>query len=229
MAREGKRDQRKEQFWRCLLREWRRSELTIRDFCVEQHVSEPSFYAWRRLIAERDQGTARSFPTAAASIFGRRSFLTRLFPNNRWSRRYLSGREHPDTAPFEVDWVSGAAMMVRRDAIDRVGELDEKFFMHWEDADWCHRMKDAGYGVFCVPASRIVHHEGGSRRGWPPRQLRAFHEGAFRYYAKHHAPWWSPLRYVAAAGLAARAAALIARHHLTNARSGRPAPSAEAR
>jgi N-acetylglucosaminyl-diphospho-decaprenol L-rhamnosyltransferase len=161
-----------------------------------------------------DQGTARSFPTAAAAVFGRRSLMTRLFPRNRWSRRYLSGRERSDLVPFEVDWVSGAAMMVRRDAIDRVGGLDERFFMHWEDADWCHRMKDAGYSVHCVPAARIVHHEGGSRRGWPPRQLRAFHSGAYRYYAKHHAPWWSPLRYVAAAGLAARAALLIVRYHL---------------
>ena len=79
-----------------------------------------------------------------------------------------------------------------------------------------HRMKDAGWSVYCVPAARIVHHEGGSRRGWPPRQLRAFHEGAFRYYAKHHAPqWWNPIRYVAAVGLGARAAALIAVYAIT--------------
>ena len=161
-----------------------------------------------------DQGTARSFPTAAAAVFGRRSLLTKLFPDNRWSRRYLSGRSERGTAPFEVDWVSGAAMMVRREAIQSVGALDERFFMHWEDADWCHRMKDAGWSVHCVPAARIVHYEGGSRRGWPPRQLRAFHEGAFRYYAKHHAPWWHPLRYLAAFGLTARAAALIAAYTL---------------
>jgi GT2 family glycosyltransferase len=161
-----------------------------------------------------DQGTARSFPTAAAAVFGRRSLLSKLFPDNRWTRRYLSGRSERGSAPFVVDWVSGAAMMVRREAIRSVGALDERFFMHWEDADWCHRMKDAGWSVYCVPAARIVHHEGGSRRGWPPRQLRAFHEGAFRYYAKHHAPWWHPLRYLAALGLATRAAALIAAYTL---------------
>jgi GT2 family glycosyltransferase len=174
----------------------------------------------------RDQGTARAFPTAAAAIFGRRSLLTKIFPRNRWSRRYLSGRERSDVAPFEVDWVSGAAMMVRREAIDRIGGLDEKFFMYWEDADWCRRIKEAGYGVFCVPGSRIVHHEGGSSRGWPPRQLRAFHQGAFRYYLKHHAPqWWNPLRYVAAAGLGLRAAALIAHYHATAAIARRPTRS----
>lgn len=165
-----------------------------------------------------DQGTARSFPTAAAAIFGRRSLLTKLWPGNRWSRRYLAGRSRAGDEPFEVDWVSGAAMMVRREIVERVGGLDEGFFMHWEDADWCHRMKDAGAAVYCVPSSRIVHHEGGSRRGWPPAQLRAFHQGAYRYYAKHHAPWWSPLRYVAAAGLALRAAALIALYVLASRR-----------
>lgn len=177
-----------------------------------------------------DQGTARSFPTAAAALFGRRSLMTKLFPGNRWSRRYLSGRARGDVDPFEVDWVSGAAMMVRREVIDRVGGLDEGFFMHWEDADWCHRMKDAGLSVHCIPAARIVHHEGGSRRGWPPRQLRAFHAGAYRYYAKHHAPqWWNPLRYLAAAGLVTRAALLIARYHAVAALPRRPGRSVEAR
>jgi len=177
----------------------------------------------------RDQGTARSFPTAAAALFGRRSLLTKLFPRNRWSRRYLKGRDHRGDEPFEVDWVSGAAMMVRRSAIDRVGGLDEKFFMHWEDADWCHRMKDAGFAVYAVPVSRIVHHEGGSRRGWPPRQLRAFHAGAYRYYTKHHAPqWWNPFKYIAGAGLGMRAAILIGTYYLSVA-ARRPTQSARAR
>ena len=56
MARLGRqRDSGKERFWRRLLRQWRRSGLTVREFCDQQAVSEPSFYAWRRTIAERDQ------------------------------------------------------------------------------------------------------------------------------------------------------------------------------
>lgn len=158
-----------------------------------------------------DQGTARSFPTAAAGLFGRRSLLTRLFPGNPLSRRYLSGHQVTGNEPFEVDWVSGAALMVTREVVEKVGGLDEGFFMHWEDADWCYRVKAAGLKVCCVPAARIVHHEGGSRRGWPPRQIWAFHQGAYRFYSKHRAPSvWNPLRYVAAAGLGMRALALIA-------------------
>ena len=60
MARRGaRRDRSKERFWRGLLRLWRRSSQTIRDFCAEHEVSEPSFFAWRRMIAERDQQRLR--------------------------------------------------------------------------------------------------------------------------------------------------------------------------
>ena len=59
MARRGQRERGKEHFWRRLLRQWRGSGLTIRAFCAEHEVSEPSFFAWRRTIAQRDQRTRR--------------------------------------------------------------------------------------------------------------------------------------------------------------------------
>ncbi|HLI43121.1 MAG TPA: glycosyltransferase family 2 protein [Acidimicrobiales bacterium] len=133
-----------------------------------------------------DQGTARAFPTPAAALFGRRSPLTALFPRNPFSRRYLSGLRHEGSEPFEVDWVSGACLMVSRAALDAAGPLDEGFFMYWEDADWCRRIKAAGFAVFCVPAATVVHDEGARRRR-TPEQVRWFHESAYRYYAKHHA------------------------------------------
>jgi transposase-like protein len=55
MSRRGERDRSKEQFWRQQVRQWRRSGLTVRDFCIEHGLSEPSFYAWRRTLAERDR------------------------------------------------------------------------------------------------------------------------------------------------------------------------------
>lgn len=162
-----------------------------------------------------DQQTARSFPTPAAALFGRRSPLTRLFPRNRWSARFLTGRDHQGDEPFAVDWVSGACLMARRIELVGLGGLDEGFFMHFEDADLCHRVKDAGWSVLCVPGARVVHREGGSRRGWPVAQVRHFHRGAFRYWTKHHAPQrWHPARPVAAILLGARAALVIAAHRL---------------
>jgi hypothetical protein len=59
-GRGGKRDRGKERFWRRMLRQWRRSGLMIREFCDVQGLAEPSFYAWRRTIAQRDQQTART-------------------------------------------------------------------------------------------------------------------------------------------------------------------------
>jgi GT2 family glycosyltransferase len=159
-----------------------------------------------------DQGTARAFPTAAAALFGRRSPLTRALPRNRWSARYLTGLRHTGDGPFVVDWLSGACLLVPRTVVDDVGALDESFFLYWEDADWCRRIKAAGYGVWCVPTARVTHAEGGSRgHAWPAAAVRHFHTGAYRYWAKHHAPQpWNPARGLAAAALTTRAAAVIA-------------------
>lgn len=75
MAGRSKRDFSKERFWRRILRLWRRSGLSVRDFCVKHDLTEPSFYAWRRIVADRDQEAARvraeserdSSPRAAVS------------------------------------------------------------------------------------------------------------------------------------------------------------------
>lgn len=158
----------------------------------------------------RDQGTARSFPTAAAGLFGRRSPLTRAFPGNRWSTRFLSGM-HGGTEPFRCDWVSGACMLVPRSAIAATGGFDERYFLFWEDADWCHRLVDAGFEVWTVPGSVVIHAEGGSRRGWPLPVVRHFHRGAYIYWKTFEAPQaWNPLRWIAAVALAARAGCLMA-------------------
>jgi transposase-like protein len=59
MAGQSNRDRGKEQFWRRTLRQWRRSGLSVRAYCAEHGLAEPSFYAWRRIVAERDQESAR--------------------------------------------------------------------------------------------------------------------------------------------------------------------------
>jgi GT2 family glycosyltransferase len=173
-----------------------------------------------------DQGTARAFPTAASALFGRKALLTWVFPQNRWARRYMIGRHRHSTAPFRVDWVSGACLVVPRAVVERVGSLDEGFFMYWEDADWCRRISGAGFSVYCVPQARVIHHEGQSERvfggaaprrkpGRPPRLVWVFHQSAYRYFAKYHAPQvWNPLRPIAAIALAGRAALIIATNEL---------------
>jgi GT2 family glycosyltransferase len=129
--------------------------------------------------------SARSFPDPLTFLFNRYSLLTRLFPANPYSRRYLlTDWDHRSVR--DVDWVSGACMMVRREAIDRVGGMDETFFMFNEDVDWCRRMKLAGWAVSYVPAAEIVHHIGASRRRVAPRVIYARHRGMIHYFHKHH-------------------------------------------
>lgn len=177
-----------------------------------------------------DQATARAFPTPAAAIFGRRSVLTRLFPGNRWSRRFLIGLDHDSDERFPVDWVSGAALMSPRALFAELGGFDEGFFMHFEDTDWCHRVKDAKRSVMCEPAAEIVHLEGGCRQGWPAEQVRHFHYGAYRYWRKHHLT--GPrvvLRPLVAAALAARAIAVLSTNQLKNSRRRASMPAAAVR
>ncbi len=129
--------------------------------------------------------SARSFPGAFTFLFNRYSLLTRLFPNNPWSRRYLlSDWDH--ASPRDVDWLSGACMLVRRSAIERVGGMDEKFFMFNEDVDWCRRFQQAGWTNRYLPAAEVTHHIGASKGKVAPRVIWSRHLGMIRYFRKHH-------------------------------------------
>lgn len=165
------------------------------------------------------QKTARRFPSALNAVFGRRSFITSWWPGNPVSRRYLmEERLESDTDPYEVDWVSTAALLVTRKVIDEVGGLDEAFFVYWTDADWCARIRKGGYAIQCVPASKIIHDEnlkGKRRTRRSTKMMIDFHRGAFIYYRRHRASSpYSPMALAALAGLSLRAATLIAWDYL---------------
>ena len=98
------------------------------------------------------QASARRFPDCTTAIAGRSSWLTRALPGNRLSRRNLPALDTATIEPVDVDWVSGACMMIRRDVFEALGGLDEGFFMYWEDADFCRRAAHAGGGRCTVPA-----------------------------------------------------------------------------
>ncbi len=105
------------------------------------------------------QGSARGFPDYSTLLFGRASPLNRIFPNNRWRRKnmpyfWVSGDEEDF---HQVDWISGAAAVIRRDAIQEVGYFDERFFMYWEDADLCQRMRMSGWDVVYHAGSQVTH------------------------------------------------------------------------
>ncbi len=89
----------------------------------------------------------------------------------------------PDT-PQPVEAISGAFMLLRREALDGVGLLDEGYFMHCEDLDWCRRFLDAGWKILFVPHVEVVHHQGHCSRAVPLRVLWHKHRGMARYYRK---------------------------------------------
>jgi len=131
------------------------------------------------------QGSARSFPTPLTALFGRNTLVTKLFPNNPITTANLLTKQSDGVTPMEVDWVSGACMVVRRKAIEDIGFLDERFFMYWEDADWCRRMGQAGWKVVYFPKSSVVHYVGVSSKQLIPRTLIEFHKSSYRLFAKH--------------------------------------------
>jgi len=89
--------------------------------------------------------------------------------------------------------------MTRREVVDKIGLLDERFFMYGEDLDWCWRSVRAGYQNYYVPNTSIVHYHRGSSKKRPLRSAYHFYEAMYLFYDKHFAPRWArPLVWLAA-------------------------------
>ena len=109
---------------------------------------------------------------------------------------------HLGSEPEQVDWLSGASMMVRREVFERIGGFDEAYFLYFEETDLCLRMKAAGWDIWYVPESCVMHVRGQSTGvtalDQKPRRLpRYWFESRRRYFAKNHG-----FAYAAAADLA---------------------------
>ena len=131
------------------------------------------------------QGSARSFPRFHSLFFGRRSLLTKILPKSRLACANILSNNAADSNPIDVDWVSGACMVIRREALEQVGMMDDRFFMYWEDVDWCKRMWDSGWKVTYLPTIKIMHHVGGSSDSSVIRSVFEFHKSAILYFNKH--------------------------------------------
>jgi O-antigen biosynthesis protein len=151
----------------------------------------------------------RSFPTpwvAFTKVFG----LSALLPQSRLFGRYNLTYLDPD-ASYEVDAVSGSFMMISRTAYERVGGLDESFFMYGEDLDWCYRVRQAGFAVHYVHSTQIVHFKGESTRRSNIDEVRVFY-GAMELFVEKHFSASRVGRFFLRLGIGLRgAAAMIAR------------------
>jgi len=136
----------------------------------------------RNVDGSEQIGCRRYVPTPWRS-FVRVLRLDRLFPRDpRFQTFNLAGTRLPEN-PVVIEAISGAFMFVRRKALEQVGHLDEHYFLHCEDLDWCMRFRQAGYTILFVPGVEITHLKGGSRA--PPLFVEWHkHKGMTRFYLR---------------------------------------------
>jgi N-acetylglucosaminyl-diphospho-decaprenol L-rhamnosyltransferase len=147
--------------------------------------------------------SARSAPSLGDAIG--HAVLGSIVTDNRYTQSYRQLDADP-ALPRDVEWVSGAALWLRREALDRVGGWDERFFLFFEDVDLCRRLGADGWTIAYEPGGRVTHTVGGSRARRPLRSIVEHHRAAYQYADK----WWQGRRRlllpVAAGFLAARGA-----------------------
>ena len=124
------------------------------------------------------QGSARGDPDMLTGLFGRTTLLRRALPRLAVSRRNVVTDAGAGGASVEVDWVSGACMLARRSALLQVNGFDERYFLYWEDADLCRRLRGKGYRIHYVPGATAIHRVGHSSREVRSSAIRAFHDSA---------------------------------------------------
>ncbi|CEK12662.1 glycosyltransferase family 2 protein [Chthonomonas calidirosea] len=157
------------------------------------------------------QYSCRRYPNLAAGLF-RNTLLGRLFPNNRFAADYLM-KDWDHASVRDVDWVSGAALFIRRELVEQIGGFDEDFYMYCEDVDLCWRAThtplpdrlrnalgkgaQAHWRVVYFPEAVIYHYIGKSSDKVPTRMTYEFHRSQYIFYKKHYRAstpiWLRPL------------------------------------
>lgn len=172
---------------------------------VEFLESHPRVGAVGPQLLNRDgslQHSCRNFPSLLESLG--HAFLGDLFPRNPFTRSYhMVDFDH--TRASSVDWVSGAAMMLRRSAYEEVGGFDEGYFMYVEDVDLCWRLREAGWETYYYPEVKVVHHIARASSQHSTRMLYHHHRSMYRFFTRRERGWkgWL-LRPLILMGIAAR-------------------------
>jgi N-acetylglucosaminyl-diphospho-decaprenol L-rhamnosyltransferase len=156
-----------------------------------------------------DYPSARRLPSIPVAVG--HGLLGLWWPSNPFTTRYRQldadfARARP------VDWVSGLAVWLRRDALDAVGGWDERYFMYMEDVDLCWRLRRGGFGVAYEPAGAVVHVQGAVTSRHPYRMLVEHHRSAWRFARRRFRGARVALLPFAAAYLVFRAMLAIAEH-----------------
>lgn len=157
------------------------------------------------------QLSGRNFPSFIDGFM--HAFLGIFWPNNPYTVRYKRTHWDRQTART-VDWVSGAAMLIRREAAADVNFFDEHFFMYVEDMDLCYRLWQKGWQVYFCPEAKAMHYLGQSSSQSSRRMIIEFQRSLYYFYQKKYGKSWKRfLKPLVALGLALRALILIAQDY----------------
>jgi N-acetylglucosaminyl-diphospho-decaprenol L-rhamnosyltransferase len=151
---------------------------------LEAHV-EVGVVGPRLVYADgRPQPSRRRFPTLGMALAESTPWEWH-FPRNRLALAYRLA-DRPDDVIQEVDWITGACMLVRREVWEQVGTFDVQFFMYSEELDWCRRITKAGWHIVYLPTATVIHHEGASSGQVAAARIIRFNTSKVRYFFKHH-------------------------------------------
>jgi len=132
----------------------------------------------------RVQSSRRRFPSRLTALV-ESTVWQPLFANSPLLRHYYC-LDRPDDQVQAVDWVTGAALLVRRSVLEQVGGFDEGFFMYSEELDLCRRIKAAGWDIHYLPMAQVIHHGGKSSEQAIASRHIHFQSSKIRYFTKYH-------------------------------------------
>jgi N-acetylglucosaminyl-diphospho-decaprenol L-rhamnosyltransferase len=156
--------------------------------------------------------SARALPSIRTGIG--HALLSGVWPSNPWTRRYQQRDVSKSADTSAVGWLSGAFLLLRREAFEQVGGFDPDFFMYFEDVDLGRRLAEAGWTNLFVPDAEVMHIGGESTARSADVMITAHHRSAHRYTAKTHpGPLWRPVVAAVGVGLAVRARLTIVAGH----------------
>jgi GT2 family glycosyltransferase len=132
------------------------------------------------------QNSIANFPSLVTELLNK-SLLRWMFPKR------FPGKESHYPEPIEVDSVIGACMMVRREAMEQVGFLDEDYFLFLEETDWCYRMKKAGWKVYHLPQVEVYHDQGKSAEREKRRAKIEYYRSRYHFFKKNRGSLQGPI------------------------------------
>jgi len=132
------------------------------------------------------QLSSKFFPTPKVAIL-KTLGVDRIFPEQPTLKKHFLGPEAHEEVR-EVESLQASCLMARREMVDEVGPLDERFFMYCEDIDWCRRMREKGWKLYFLPEAQALHYRGGSTNKDSYRVIIIYHQSLYRFYKKYYAP-----------------------------------------